>query len=367
MKKLIAAVAVLAVAAPLCGAQELPETLLRHDNFLVFEGTAGQTITIEIESLPKGGFVYGDDTSVEVIDPASERALRQLVALGETASIDYEVAADGTHAVRIGAGWNLVKAAITGAPWALVSWKNVPVNISGAMAPLYFKVPAEVEEFSIDLVADVTGEAAEVTVLGPDGQVIVNEAGDYDTLSTIEVQVPEGADDAVWELRITDPAAEGMNLDDVQFYLAGRVPPFLSTTPEDVEVFAAGARYQPDIIDTTVEVSGRISLDAGATETVTWQMDALPEGKIYALRITGNDVDYPRELVARINDGEPISVPMTGNANTETFTLHIPREMLREGENTMILTQDPGGGSNVVVMEDAAILIGERIREYEGY
>ncbi len=367
MKRLLMAFVVVALMAPLAHAQEMPETLLRHDNFLVFEGTAGEAITIEIESIAKAGYVYADDAIVEVIDPSSERALREVVSLGETAAIEYEAAIDGTHAVRLTVGWNVARAQITGAPWAMVSWQNVPVNICGAMAPLYFKVPAGLDEFALALSASVTGEAAEVTILDPDGEVVFHEVGDYDALTTIEIEVPAGADDALWQLRITDPEQEGLNLDDVQFYLSGRIPPFLSPNPADVEVFAMGERYRPDVIDSTVEVSGRISLDAGATETLTWTMDALPEGKVYALRITATDVDYPRELVAAINDGEPFAVPMTGNANTRTFTLLLEREALQVGENTMVLTQDPSGGSNVVAVVDAAILIGERIREDRGY
>ncbi|MBD3293187.1 MAG: hypothetical protein GF393_09700 [Armatimonadia bacterium] len=367
MRTLLLTLAIVTLGVSMAIAQELPETLLRHDNFLVFEGKTGASIMIEVQSIPKAIYRYGDDVTVEVIDPTSERSLRELLALGETASIEYEVAMDGTHAVRIAAGWNLVRARITGAPWALVAWKNVPVNISGKMDPLYFKVLDGIEEFSLALSASVTGEGAELTILDPSGVTVFSDAADFDTLRTIELEVPEGADDGIWELRITDPEVEGLYLDDVQFYLAGRIPPFLSPNPEDVEVFAQGERYKPDIIDQTVEIAGRLRLDAGATDTVTWQMDALPEGKTYALQITGNDVDYPRELMACINGAEPFAVPMTGNANSETFKLIIPREMLRIGENAMTLTQDPGGGSNVVVVEDAAILIGERIREYKGY
>jgi len=363
---LIALILALLIALP-CLAQELPETLLRHDNFLVFDGHAGETITIDLESIPKASYLYGDDLLVEVIDPASERPLRELVPVSSTVSLEYPVTMDGTHAVRLASGQNTVRAQIAGAPWALVAWKNVPINISGAMSPLFFKVPAEIEEFSISLSASVTGEAAEVTILGPDGDVVLNEVGDYDTPETLTVAVPEGADDAVWELWITDPADDGLNLDDVQLYLAGRVPPFLSPNRDDVEVFAAGEQYQPDVIDVTVPVSGRQSLGAGESATLTWRMNALPEGKVYALRITGNDVDSTRELIVRINAGEGIDVFFTDTATTETFTLHIPREMLRVGENAMLLTQDPSGGSNTVVAEEIAILIGDRIREYRGY
>jgi hypothetical protein len=235
------------------------------------------------------------------------------------------------------------------------------------MAPLYLKVTEGVEQFAVTLLASVTGEAAEVTILDPSGEVVVNEIEDYDSPRTIEIDVPEGADDATWELRITDPQEEGLHLDDVQFHLEGRIPPFLSPAPEHLDVFAADARYKPDEIDATVEISERVSLDAGASATLTWQMTALPENKTYALRITATDVDYPRELTASINGGEPFAVPMTGNAITDTFKLLLPRETLEVGENTIELTQDPGGGSNVVAVDDAAILIGDRIREDRGY
>jgi len=197
--------------------------------------------------------------------------------------------------------------------------------------------------------------------------VIANEVGDFDALQTVQVDVPAGADGAVWELRLTDPDDEGLHLDDVQLYLSGRVPPFLSANADDTEVFAASEMYQPDAIDATVPIPGRVNLGAGETGTGTWQMDALPEGKVYALRIAGTDVDYPKELMVSINGSEAIAVPVGGNAVTETFTLHIPREMLRVGGNTMVLTQDPSGGSNTVVANDMAILIGDRIREFKGY
>lgn len=366
MKRLVAALSIVTLTAPLGFAQGLPEALLRHDNFLVFDGTQGRSVTIEVESIPKAGFIYADDLIVEVIDPASERALREIVPLGERASIEYEVALDGTHAVRTSSGWNVVRAGVTGAPWALVAWKDVPIDICGAVDPLYFRVPEGVEQFAIELSASVAGEGAELTVYDPDGAVVFNEADDFVTLRKITIDVPPGADDAIWLMTITDPDVEGLYLDDVQFYLSGRIPPFLSPNPDYLAPFAAGERYMPDLIEREVQFGHRIRLGAAESETITWEMDALPEGKVYALRVTATDIDYPRELMLEINDAEPLAVPMTGNALTDTYVLHIPREMLRVGENTMTLTQDPSGGSLVVVANDLAILIGERIREYRG-
>lgn len=362
------AATIMLLIASIGAAQEPEETILRHESFLVFQGEAGRTISIEVESTFKGMVQHSDDVIVEVIDPASERALRAIVPLGGTDSISYDVAMDGKHAVRISTGWNVVTADIRGAPWALVAWTDVPINICGAVAPLYFKVPEGVREFAIELSASVAGEGAKLTVFDPNGEAVLTEAGDFVTHTRLPIEVPPGTDDAVWLLTITDPEIEGLYLDDVRFYLSGRVPPFFSPDPEHVEVFAADERYKPDVIDAVVPViTERIVLRADESETVTWQIEELPAGKQYALRVTAHDVDYPRELMLAINDGEPIAVPMTGNATTGTFTLHVERDVFRVGENTMKLTQDSGGGSLVVVANEVEILIGDRIKEYLGY
>ena len=96
-------------------AQE-PGTVLRHDNFLVFEGRAGENVRIVVTSISRGP-TYAEDLQVEVIDPSSERTLRRIVRLGGAEVIDYPVRADGLHAVRISSGWNAATARIEGAPW----------------------------------------------------------------------------------------------------------------------------------------------------------------------------------------------------------------------------------------------------------
>ncbi len=361
---------VVALAATFCAsvaiAQQV-ETILRHDNFLVFEGEIGETVGIAVTSMRKAGFVYGDDLMVEVIDPTSERTLRRIVPLGTAEVIEYEVRTAGLHAVRLSAGWNTMHARVEGKPWALVASQDVPVSICGAMAPLHFKVLDGVESFTVTLQADVTGEGAALRVHDPDGDLVLEEIGDFDDAAQYDIEVPGGADNAVWSLTITDPEQEGLALDDVTFHLGGHVPPLLCEDPAWIELFTAGEEYQPDLIDTVVQVGDTYTLNEGESVTVTWEMAELPEGKTYALRITGNDVDYGRELMARLNGGEPFAIPITGNSTSATFTLLLEREQLRVGENTLELTQDPSGGSNVVLAGDIQILIGDRIKEYRGY
>jgi len=347
-------------------AQE-PQTVLRHDNFLVFDGRIGETVQIPVTSIRRGP-TYVEDLLVEVIDPSSERTLRRVVPLGTSQVIEYPVRADGLHAVRISSGWNPATARIEGKPWATVAWQDVPMSIVGAIATQYFRVPGGVESFRVSLVANVTGEGAAVRVLGPDGAVVLEETGDFDQLQTFDVGVPAGADDATWSLTVTDPGQAGLNLDDVTLYVGGHIPPLLTEDPAWAELFAAGEEYQPDEIDATVEVSpGSRSLRSGESATLTWEMAAVPAGKVVALRVTGRDVDYARELVVSLNGGEPFAIPMTGNETSDTFTLLLEPGQLRAGANTLVLTQDPGGGSMAVAFADVQILVGDRIKEYKGY
>lgn len=368
MRFRVLAITILMLTASACAPDEPAETILRHDNFLVFDAEVGEVVAIDVRSISKAGFTYGDDVMVEVIDPGSESAMRRVVLLGESDTIEYPVTAAGMHAVRISSGWNVVTARILDRAWGLVAWSEVALDICGALAPLYFKVLEGTESFTLSVHASVRGEGAAVRIYDPSGEMIVEEIGDFVNEERIRVDVPDGADGAAWLLSVTDPGQEGLYLDDVRLYLAGPVPPFLCEDPAWLETFTAGERYQPDIIDAKVAaVSDRLVLRAGESETVTWQMEELPADKQYALRITAHDVDYPRELMLTINDGEPIAVPVTGNATTDTFTLTLSRDMLRAGENTITLTQDPGGGSLVVVANSIEILIGDRIREYLGY
>lgn len=358
--------ATLALAAAGVCAQQEP-TLLRHENFIVFSADAGDTVPIEVEQVLKAGWTYDDDLTVQVIGPDSERALVRTVPPGTARTVDFAAEQSGTHAVRLSSGWNTTIARIPDRPWALVAWRDVPVNICGAMAPQHFKVLEGIKTFTISIEASVTGEGAAVRIYGPDGDLALERVGDFDTAEDLTVEVPDGADGRVWSLVVSDPEQEGIGLDDVRLYLGQPLPPFLCEDPEHLATFTAAERYQPDIIDARVEVCEGLRLGAGESGTIRWEMQAPPEGKTCALRVTANDVDYVRELTFTLNGSEPMKVPMTGNSTSRTFTLIIEREMLRAGENTITFTQDPGGGSNVVLVESLEVVIGDRIRGYEGY
>ena len=354
------------LVAVACAAQPQTETVLRHENFIAFNAEAGEQVRIAVQSIQRGP-TYGEQLRVSIINPDSEQVLRQTVPLSASEVIEYQATVSGLHVARLQAGWNACKAQVLDRPWALVAWGQVPLNIVGSMAKLHFFVPEQVKQFAISLIADVTGEGALITIADPDGNVRHEEEGDFDREQRIAVDVPPGTDGRAWSLSITRPKAQGLVLDDVQLSLGMGLPPLLAERPEWLDGFVNTGEYQPDVIDQVVPIEGGGSMGKGQSRTLQWQMAALPEGKVYALRMTANDVDYRDEVIASLNGGEPFNVPMTGDAQTQSFTVLIDRADLRVGENTLVLTQNPEGGSSGVSVADVELLIGDRIKEFRGW
>lgn len=354
------------VVATMAGAQQEPETILRHDTFVAFRAEAGETVQIAVQSTQRGPS-YGTPMTVSIINSDSDLVLKRTVPLNGSEVIGYTVEVGGLHVARMETGWNTGTIEVLDRPWALVAWQRVPVNICGHMRPQYFFVPDYLDRVRLTLSASVTGEGALVRILDPEGKVAYEEEGDFDTEKQIDIPVPEAARGKAWSLALSKPPTPDLALDDVQLYLGRGLPSYLAEKPEWLTEFVSGEEYQADIIERTIPVPGGGSIPKGESITLTWRMDELPGGRVYALRLTANDVDYVNEVPASVNGGEQFYVPMTGNAVTEVFTMHLDRDQLVVGENSLTFTQNPAGGSTTVVVKDVQVLIGERIREFVGW
>jgi len=234
------------------------------------------------------------------------------------------------------------------------------------MRPQHFFVPEYLEEVRLSLSASVTGEGALVRVLDPEGNVVFEEEGDFDSEKQITIPAPPETRGKAWSVTLSRPEGN-MALDDVQLYLGRGLPPYLAERPEWLDEFVSAEEYQPDVIEQTIKITDGGSIPRGESVTHTWVMAELPEGKVYALRLAGTDVDYVNEVPASLNGGDRFYIPMTGNAVTTVFTLVIDRDQLVVGENRLTLEQNPAGGSNTVGVKDIELLIGERIRDFRGW
>ncbi|MGC9320375.1 MAG: DUF4838 domain-containing protein, partial [Armatimonadota bacterium] len=104
-------------------------------------------------------------------------------------------------------------------PHAFVASEETPASfISGTRGPLYFCVPAGTERFAVSV--RTPDHHGRLRVFGPDGEMVLEEAGDYTLGEAFAVDVPGGQDGAAWSLTVD-------KCEDCDLALIG-VPPLLS-------------------------------------------------------------------------------------------------------------------------------------------
>ena len=130
--------------------------------------------------------------------------------VGRAGAIRLRIQPQGGSACRIDFG---------ALPHAASGSAAVPLTaISGTGGPIYFHVPRGTAAFGIGL--KTPDHHGRLRVFSPDGTQLLEQAGDYVLGEEFRIEVPQGADDAVWSLSID-------KCDDCQLYLID-VPPLLS-------------------------------------------------------------------------------------------------------------------------------------------
>ena len=338
-----------------------PATRLRYDSFLVFKASQGETVQAVVHSLPKAKFVYQDEARVIVLDSASRWIEDTRVALGQRRAISYRAGTTGLHALCVQSGNNVVHAWVEARPWAVVARQEAPLHISGACDAWHFAPPAGLDEFSVFIHASVKGEAAIVKITDPDGNVALEQEGDFDAATALKISVLGGADGRAWRIDVLDPGKPGFALDDVTVWLGRELQPLLCLKPEWLDAFDGIMGYPPEKISHRVLISDEsLSLRKDTPRTVRFQLDHIPSSRLVALRARATDVDYGREAPLTLN-GVKLFLPVTGDGVTADVTVEVPRTALKAGENVVHLAQDPVGGSGVYSIKRLELLFGEAI------
>lgn len=342
-------------------ATDVSATKLRHDSYLVFRATAGESVSIVVESVAKAQYTYRDAPRVIVLDPASRRVLDTGLRLGETRSIRYEPRSSGLHAVCIQAGQNLVNAHVAGRPWAIVARTEAPVHICGQPGSWYFTPPAGVDTVVVFVHAPVKGEAAGIRLVDGAGKVVDSREEDFDAVTCIKAAIGEGVAVKPWRLDILDPGRTAFGLDDVSVWLGSEMQPLLCLDPTWLQAFAGVMGEAPEQIARTVTVADTLlRLTASSPQTLCFDLPAIPASRLVALRVKATDIDYRREASVSLNGAE-LFLPVTGDGLTAEVTVKLAREWLKVGENTLELSQDACGGSRVYTVSRIELLFGDAV------
>ena len=360
----LCALAPLRLCAILCSALAAAtqaETIVRYDTFLVFKAKPGETVPLRVESVPKAKFTYGDVPRVVVIDSKSRPAIEADLGLGQTRVFQYQPATDGLHALCLFSKNNVARAAIEGRPWAFVARAEAPLNVSRQCDPLHFAPPAGLKQFRIFVHAWSVGEAARVVVTDPDGNTALDTEGDYNKATALPVKPAKPTDGRPWRIDVLAPKTQGWGLDDVKLWLGPELQPLLCLEPEWLAEFEGLTGQPPEHISQRIIVSdAALRLPKNASKTIRFTLAAVPSAKVTALRVLATDIDYRHEAPASLN-GVEFFLPVNGDGITSEVTVRVAPGTLKLGENTLVLRQDPSGGSGVYSVRQVELLFGDKI------
>ncbi len=206
---------------------ELEPVQLRRGNLVVVPGKAGQPVRISAVARKIGASEL--PITWDVRDLAWEQLAEGSVAFGAPGDIEFTPPEDGVYLLSLSAGGSAYRFISADAPLGLYATEGI--SLIGDQPPLYFHVPAGVEEFSLS-VKGGGAETVRLDVYDPDGvMVATGQTTKAVARATVEVQVGEHAD-AIWSLDI-EKADEGV-LEDVFLKLDPQVAPTLSFSPEQV-------------------------------------------------------------------------------------------------------------------------------------
>ncbi len=249
LMRLLTNTALLSLTAGLCAAQIdlLPGAFFQPADFGSHELEAGQThlrygrefllyvedpgdVTVTIEGVQIGRFE--NDAKLAVVGPDGAELATASAATQETAQAAFTAPEPGPYTLRVDAGRNAFTLAADGAKVLIPAGAGQPFHGVRHAAPVYLFVPPGASNFTISLSGQGTGETAKAHVLGPDGTeaALLNTTGKM--TDTLTIDVPGGADDAVWAV-IIEEGDDGV-FEDFEFTLTGDVSPYVAEKPQDL-------------------------------------------------------------------------------------------------------------------------------------
>lgn len=197
---------------------------LRHINYVAFLPGA-EPVTLHLASV-RHSSRYAEGLNWLAVVGDGLVVGRGLLGLEESADVDLGELPARLHAVKLDSGWNLARAGVSGAPWAVVCHETLQVSLVGEARWFVFQ-PAD-REAIVSVGASVTREGCRVMITLPDGAVAVDETDDFDQPRTFRLAA--SARSRVLELAILKPDTAELVLDDVELVLKDGLAPYLAPT-----------------------------------------------------------------------------------------------------------------------------------------
>ncbi|MFW6438329.1 MAG: hypothetical protein ACOCZ7_04865, partial [Armatimonadota bacterium] len=209
---------------------EPDQTHLRYSPELMLYVTEPGEVAVTINCVKIGS--SENDAALTVFGADGAELATATAPVGETAQATFTAPEVGPYAVRMDVGGNAFTLTADGARVLIPATEDQPFHGIRHPAPVYLFVPPGARSFTISLSGQGTGETAKAHLLAPDGTqvALLNTTGKM--TDTLTIDVPDGADDAVWAMTI-EQGDDGV-FEDFEFTLSGDVSPLVAEKPEDL-------------------------------------------------------------------------------------------------------------------------------------
>ncbi len=212
-------------AAP--DAADLPQ-IRKRGKFAIY-AEAGERLRIKLTNVRVTH--YTDTLTFRLLDPDLKTVAEGSIPVDESQEIREPAKVTGAYYLEVAPGSGSVRVQIENRPVAEMATREDPLPLFTSNITRYFYVPPGSRGFKFGAQDGGPDETARFVLTSPTGRVAFEADGNY-AGAEMEVQVRPEEAGKVWTLR-----AEPMQ--DVSFWLAGDVCPYLSTSPERVLVSAA--------------------------------------------------------------------------------------------------------------------------------
>jgi len=202
---------------------------IRHKGTFAFHAEAGNPIDVEISNLRVS--VYTSTLEYRLLDPDLNQLKAGTIPVDETTRIRLPAPATGAHFLDVQPKNGSARVAIHHQGMAELATPKQTVNLFNDPITRWFLVPPGAENFRFGARDGGPSEPAHFIFTSPTGRVAYDVNGNFSGAEANIRVLPEEAG-KLWRVDM-DPAQ------DISFWLAGDVCPYLSTAPDRVLVPAA--------------------------------------------------------------------------------------------------------------------------------
>ncbi len=197
---------------------------IRQRGKLVFQAEPGPEVAITIRNVRVT--IYANALDYRLLDPDLKVVESGRLPVDQEQVIRLSAKEAGTYTLEVRPGSGSADVTIATRPAAEVATRDDPLQLFTSPIKRWFYVPRGARQFRIGWQDGGVDETAHLTIVSPTGRVAYDFSGNC---AGVETPVDVHADEAgrVWTIQV-DPRQ------DMHFWLAGDVAPYLSTSPERV-------------------------------------------------------------------------------------------------------------------------------------